>query len=622
MKKFYLLTLSALTALAVNAQKNGASVKKQTVFAVEQQPNHKPVATEKATIWESDFSNAADWAVAHDAADCSLDFSIGSVSCAGDYPIGDIASTTASNGWAMVDSDAYGGATGGNEVEDSWLTMAVPVDLSAYPNVIIEFETFYRAYSYEKPFVVVGVGDGAGNVTWPTDLNPDYDESTNPNVYAALPANVDNPTPNPYKVQIDISAAAGGQSEVYIRFNWTGTWGYAWFIDDFKILEQPENDVVLNTEVFVGVNNEGIEYGRTPITQLDDSYEVAAYGVNFGSETQTNVAVSVDFGSIYYDYAVGDVLSTDEIVVSNIETPALALGLYEGTYTVTSAEEDSTNSENYGNNSLVRNFEVTTDIYSQDGIDVQPASILALGSLGSDSFSGELSNTVLAAQYHMRESENQVNGIQIALANGSAEGGELTISIIDTATFFADGIGAVTGLNGNYAESGVYALTADDIANGFANIFFDAPVTLAPNAYFFAANCYYIEDQAVRVLDDQTVAQPFWASAIHLVTDGSSYTNGNALAIRVLSGSAGIEETENNIFNVYPNPAIDLINVTFTENFNGSVSILNVTGKEVMTSTVNGAQHSLSTDGLSSGVYYVKVNDGMTSQIAKVVVKK
>ena len=621
MKKFYLLTLSALTAIAVNAQKNGPSVKKQKVFAVEQQPNQKPANTEKATIWESDFSDAADWAVAHDAADCSLDFSIGSVSCAGSYPIVDIASTTASNGWAMVDSDLYGGATGGNEVEDSWLTMAVPVDLSAYPNVIIEFETFYRAYSYEKPFIVVGVGDGAGNVTWPTDLNPDYDESTNPNVYAALPANVDNPTANPYKVQIDISAAAGGQSEVYIRFNWTGTWGYAWFIDDFKILEQPENDVVLNTEVFVGVNNEGIEYGRTPITQLDDSYEVAAYGENFGSTTQTNVAVDVDFGSISYNYAVGDVLSTDEIVVSNIETPALAVGLYEGTYTVSSTEE-VVGGDNYGNNSLERNFEVTTDVYSQDGIDVQPASILSLGSLGSNSFTSELSNTVLAAMYHMRETENQVNGIQIALANNSAEGAELTISIIDTAVFLADGIGAVTGINGNYAESGIYALTADDIANGYANIFFDAPVTLAPSAYFFAANCYYIEDQAVRVLDDQTVTQPWYASMIHLVTDGSSYSNGNALAIRVLSGSAGIEETENNIFNVYPNPAIDVINVTFTENFNGSVSILNVTGKEVMTSTVNGAQLSVSTDGLSSGVYYVKVNDGMTSQIAKVVVKK
>ncbi len=128
-------------------------------------------------------------------------------------------------------------------------------------------------------------------------------------------------------------------------------------------------------------------------------------------------------------------------------------------------------SDNYGNNSLVRNFEVTTDVYSQDGIDVQPASILALGSLGSNSFTSELSNTVLTAMYHMRETENQVNGIQIALASGSAEGAELTVSIIDTAVFLADGIGAVTGLNGNYAESGIYALTADDIANGYANIF-------------------------------------------------------------------------------------------------------------------------------------------------------
>ena len=97
-----------------------------------------------------------------------------------------------------------------------------------------------------------------------------------------------------------------------------------------------------------------------------------------------------------YNYAVGDVLSTDADWVSNIETPALAVGLYEGTYTVSSTEEVA-GGDNYGNNSLVRNFEVTTDVYSQDGIDVQPASILALGSLGSNSFTSELSNTVLAS---------------------------------------------------------------------------------------------------------------------------------------------------------------------------------------------------------------------------------
>ena len=60
-------------------------------------------------------------------------------------------------------------------------------------------------------------------------------------------------------------------------------------------MEQPESDVLLSTEVFVGSNNEGIEYGRTPLAHVDASYEVAAYGENFGSTTQTNVAVDVDF---------------------------------------------------------------------------------------------------------------------------------------------------------------------------------------------------------------------------------------------------------------------------------------------------------------------------------------
>ena len=95
MKKIYLLTLSAFTAIAVNAQKNDFQVKKQKVFAVEQQPNHKPVSSEKVSIWESDFSDAADWAISHDPADCSLDFQIGVISCAGSYPIADINSTTA-----------------------------------------------------------------------------------------------------------------------------------------------------------------------------------------------------------------------------------------------------------------------------------------------------------------------------------------------------------------------------------------------------------------------------------------------------------------------------------------------------------------------------------------------
>ena len=44
--------------------------------------------------------------------------------------------------------------------------------------------------------------------------------------------------------------------------------------------------------------------------------------------------------------------------------------------------------------------------------------------------------------------------------------------------------------------------------------------------------------------------------------------------------------------------------------------------KEVSTSAVSGLQHTLSTSALTNGVYFVKVNDGTTSQIERIVVKK
>ena len=133
-------------------------------------------------IYSDDFSNPANWIIEHDLTSCDLDWQIGTYSCQGSYPINDIVSTTAANGYAMIDSDFYGGATGGTEIEDCWLTMANPVDLNGYPYVVVEFESQYRSYNAEQTYIVVGVGDGSGNVTWP-DLTPTTDISTMSNVF-------------------------------------------------------------------------------------------------------------------------------------------------------------------------------------------------------------------------------------------------------------------------------------------------------------------------------------------------------------------------------------------------------------------------------------------------------
>ena len=48
---------------------------------------------------------------------------------------------------------------------------------------------------------------------------------------------------NPTLVEFDITSAAGGQEQIWVRFRWSGTWGYSWEIDDIQIYETPANDI-------------------------------------------------------------------------------------------------------------------------------------------------------------------------------------------------------------------------------------------------------------------------------------------------------------------------------------------------------------------------------------------
>ena len=196
-------------------------------------------------IFSDDFSDSSTWVVDHDATACDLDWEIGTgLSAGGSYAISTIESTTADNGFAMVDSDEYGGEEGGTETEDSWLTMATSVDCSAYDNIIVEFDTWYQSYNSERCFVVVST-DG----NFPDDLTPDTEHDPANGIYELFPSisgDVQANTGNPSTRRINISESAGGQSQVWVRFNWPGTWGYAWFIDRVCIAEQPENDIALN----------------------------------------------------------------------------------------------------------------------------------------------------------------------------------------------------------------------------------------------------------------------------------------------------------------------------------------------------------------------------------------
>ncbi|MFT5860544.1 MAG: hypothetical protein ACI865_002657 [Flavobacteriaceae bacterium] len=621
MKKIYLSILSGALVFGANSQINkeqNGPVKRSTSPS-ELRTEVTPEIDNRVTIWSSDFETPADWVLDHDAADCSLDWTIGTAGPAGSFPIAAMA--TAGN-FALVDSDLYGGATGGTEVEDSWITMAASQDLDLFPNVVVEFETFYRRFNSERPYLVVGFGDGSGpaSVTWP-DLDPLTDISTMTNVFEVFPGWPDTQaSDNPMTAQVNITsalAAAVSTANVYIRLNWTGTWGYAWMVDDLAIIEQPENDIQLTAAWFSGVNNYGMEYGNTPDAQLDANWMVGSTIFNFGINDATNVALDVAFtgaGALNYTNGVALLEADSTINLENTEAAALVVGQYDGVYVVVSDSETVVD-PTFGNNVGLRSFAVTTDIYSLDGIDVYPASELDLTSLGSNSFTGAEDGLVIAVEYNVK-ANMQVSGVRVLLATGTVAGGDIYASFKDTSLFrTGDMTASIT--------SDAYTVTAADITQGYADILFNTVETLTPNAYYAAVELYSngnVND--IRILDDRTVAQPGLASMIYIPGD-QSYTNGTASAVRVLVGDqwgASINENTLTGVSLFPNPSNGIVTISNDNNISGDVVVYDMVGKVIATTTLNGVT-SLDLTENGVGVYMVKVSSENGSIVERVVIK-
>ena len=604
MKKIYVLLGATFFSTLVLAQKNSAvKMRKEKNPITEQMPTPKKEHQTKVTIWSNDFATASDWAISNNTND-QQDWVI-STSTATTLGYGTGAwvdgsnTVTNENGYALFDSDAVG-ADGGNQ--DALMTYTGSVDCSAYPNVVLEFNQRIRMWQTTETIFEIS-NDGGTN--WiPFSVNLDKNVST---LYQE-------------NAQINITSAAGGQANVKLRLRYIGSWDYAWLVDDLKIIEQPANDVRSISPFFAGTNNEGIEYGRTPLVHLDASYDVGGYAYNFGAAAATSVIADVDFGSFNFSYTVGSVPSGDTLMYGNTENPSTPVGVYSGTYTVSSTEELTTD-PSYTNNVAKRNFAVTTNLYSVDGIGVNPAELQATASLGSNSFDTP-TGTIFANMYHLRGGDNVINSIEIALGTGTTANTQIQVAIIDTAELFADGSQPLLDLNGNEALSNFYVITAADVAAGKATVFFNQGIALNDGAYFASVLTEVSATDVIRILDDQTVAQPFYASMIHLIADGGTFSNGNALGIRINTSVANLDEIASADFTVYPNPASEVININASKSLNATISIVDLTGKVVKTSSMNGLTTAVNTSGLNNGIYYVTITDGTSIATEKVVIKK
>jgi len=79
-------------------------------------------------------------------------------------------------------------------------------------------------------------------------------------------------------------------------------------------------------------------------------------------------------------------------------------------------------------------------------------------------------------------------------------------------------------------------------------------------------------------------------------------------AVTVNDCSVGIEELDNSILNVYPNPASTTLNIAVDNKLlNNSIRVIDVLGNEVFTSSINSNIETINISNLSKGMYFVKI---------------
>lgn len=623
MKKIYLgaiaLGLSVSNAVAQNSIAPKAEISTELKGA--------PVTnggTEKAgdIIWTNNFDTPSDWVIDNDGQSgatfgWTIDANVDG------WFINSFNSTSGGN-FAEVGNGDPTATPGTQQIGVTYtMTLAAPIDVVNLPlnttnteAVTLTFEQ-YGARFYDQQEVLIST-DGVNFSSAYTNNNKTIHSTTSNGIYG-----------NPEVVEVNISPyIAGNASTVYIQFSWTSMYPtdtspnawvtYGWYIDDLKLITNPDDDVQLWASWMVGANNEGIEYGRTPVDQMDAGYYIGGQVFNNGANTQTNVALTANFTSFTSNSSQASLNSLDTTYLESLETLPTTPGVYSGIYTVVTDVEQP-GGPDFADNTGAREFEITeastgsSSMYSVDGIGVYNNPVTA--SLGTASFTGGEDGLVVGAHYHIKQAA-QVSGIRVMLASGTDVGSELYGMFIDSTDMWAGNILPIF-------QTEYKIINQTEVNQGYADLLFTGgPVTMNPGKYYAALELFSNSNAAdISIVDDETVDQPFNASCIYIPQD-QTYSNGTALGIRLMMGSSWLSVGENTLtgVSIYPNPSEGVITVANDNNVDMTIEVIDLVGNVVLTDATS-ITKELDLTKVASGVYVVKINSNGKSFTQNVVIK-
>lgn len=593
MKKVYLSVFGMLVCGMALGQKNSATLAPKNAVSFDKKAPKGIIAEPKGIIlWQNDFSTPTDWTAssfpsgtpAHTVGDWTVTTAVGSIPVTALAPA---AHTTAANGFALIDSDGAGATA----TQNAQIVYNQNINLSTEPLVVIRFEQSHRRYA-EKTFVVYSTNGGG---SWQEiEVNAGMTVNTN--------------TTNPASVQVNLSSQIGGQDSVRIGFKYIGQYDWFWAVDDVKLMTPDDFDLAV-TGVYWGSTGswgDRLPYYKIPTAQVTE-IEFSGVVSNLGAQNQT-----AQFGVQATPYTGASAPTMimagtfDTLNCTAVFTPASTVASYTVSCGVQSANTDANPADNTIANAAT--IGVNTNIYSRDK-----------GTLASGSYNQGMGFEV--GNIFDIFATDDLSAIDVYLHPNTNPGTEMFVKLysIDPATgdfVFVD-------------ESNPYTVTTNDVdalvtlslAGGAATLTAGEPYLVVAYSNGDGGNS---DDLVVGTAGVSAAQTSFYFD----MTNTTWYYTTSTPMVRMNFSNASI--TENNIINTFsvsPNPANGNANIALTGNSGADVSIsmVDLTGKEVYNTTINGvngtANVSVDTQKFGNGLYMVSVSSNGTTATKKLVVR-
>ncbi len=556
-------------------------------------------------------------------------------------------SSTATNGFAVLNSDEYRLSVGDNHSPHISTITTPPIDCSDKDEVFLKFESH------------IGVDELLAGLNALVQISTDQQNWTDFQCFPYLTpngfvdANFARWSYNPNETILDISEVAANQETVYIRWYWRGNWEFYWAIDDISLTT--EN---ILRKVDLSIKPRGSFHAvtpnfNTPKSQLEPIFLLTNIGNN-GHDPLENVQVIAE---ITNESEISLYKSTVEIpfilageVIENIEFPAYEPAPIKGKYTLRYTVGDVLNDAFPIDNIAEYKFEISESIFQKENGQMTTSNLVPnLSYWGDDELlSWGIANYFYLPKgdgYYFKEIEfgfpdvqNITNiifcnelGLVISTkllewedenANGTAE--ETETKLLGEGEFVSSGGDGMFNIFGNLKDpiTGSLNIPLKDNMAYLIALDFEA---LSNNNCFktFASTRLNYEGMMYTTALNKNAR---YASMVK-VGEESSYTspglNPSVIPlIRMHIQDSPLTNSQNlikeNLFSVRPNPANQYLEIMLKEQSKEKVESLVVYNSIGQTIKVqNYDQERLNTSNLEPGVYCLKIifEDGHASKI-------